>query len=383
MNYLLLFLLSISFWSLIYIYADISYGLKHIEKLKLHDASLKVSPLVSVVLVAKNEAQKIEQSILSLLKQSYTKLEVIVVNDRSTDQTASILQAICQQHNNVKTIEIIQHEPNWLGKLYAMYQGAKIAKGEWILFSDGDVIYESTTINSAMHYVLNSNLDNLTLTPRMISKDILLDVSISAGTIAFYLDQKPWHAINPNTDYFAGVGAFNLLRRKDYFAIGGHQSFAACVLDDLKLGQELKRYGCRQKCLDGTEFIKLNWYTSSWDMVLGIEKNGFAFCRFSWLRLINRTLLGFVIYLLPLLVFFSPNKFIQLYGMVCILITMKLYYCYSKRRKTSRWQMLIYPYGIILGTIACWRSAIKILVNKGIYWRNSFYPIENLKKHPL
>jgi glycosyltransferase involved in cell wall biosynthesis len=351
--------------------------------MKLHDKALQISPLVSVILVAKNEAHRIEQSIVSLLNQNYKKLEIVVVNDRSTDQTGAILQTISQQHQNVKTIEIIQHEPNWLGKLYAMYQGAKIAKGEWLLFSDGDVIYEPATISSAMHYVLNSNLDNLTLTPRMISKDLLLDVSISAGTIAFYLDQKPWHAINPTSEYFAGVGAFNLLRRKDYFEIDGHQSFASCVLDDLKLGQQLKRNGCKQKCLDGTEFIRLNWYTSSWDMVLGIEKNGFAFCRFSWLRLISRTLLGFVIYLLPLLVLFSSNKFIQLGGLACILVTLKLYYCYSKRRKISYWQMLIYPYGIILGTIACWRSAIKIMVNKGIYWRNSFYPIENLKKYPL
>lgn len=372
---------------LIYIYFELSYGLKKIAVLKKTDEAPKILesevPLVSIVLVAKDEEKNIAKSLLSLVKQDYLNYEVIVVNDRSIDNTKNILKQYAFQHKLIHIIDIEKLPEGWLGKNHAMYVGAKNANGEWLLFADADVCFAENTLSLAMDYIQKNKIQNLTLMPKLQGQNFWLDMMISSGAIAFYLKQKPWRAKSVSKSYYAGVGAFNLLRKEDYWRFRGHASFPLCTLDDLKLAKNLKQLGIEQHCLEGRELVSVKWYDSVKSMVSGIEKNGFTYCDFKLLKLLKETLLGLWLYIWPLAGLFNHNVLVQLLCLCCILVTMQLYNFYTGFKKLSRWQILAYPFGVLMGLYACWQSAIKAIINKGIYWRNTFYPLEKLKKDLL
>lgn len=124
-------------------------------------------PLVSILVPARNEQQRVlEPCIRSILAQDYGNFEVIAVNDRSTDNTGTILKTLAMTDERLRVIEGEELPPGWLGKPYAMQQALKHARGEWILATDADMIFEAAALRTALDRVLESNEDALTLIPR-------------------------------------------------------------------------------------------------------------------------------------------------------------------------------------------------------------------------
>ena len=111
-------------------------------------------PKLSVIIPACNEEQSIEQTVKRLLNQDYPQLEVIVVDDRSTDNTGEILEKLKIQYPRLKVLTIHELPPNWLGKNHAVCQGVKEATGEWLLFTDADVMFSSGSLGKAANYTL-------------------------------------------------------------------------------------------------------------------------------------------------------------------------------------------------------------------------------------
>ncbi len=128
----------------------------------------KELPPISVIVSAKNEEEDIEKSVKSLLSIDYPEIELVVVNDRSTDRTGEILDSLSQQHSNLKPVHITSLPEGWIGKSHGLFQGSKMASKEWILFSDGDVIFENKALKLALKYAISKKLDHLVLIPFMI-----------------------------------------------------------------------------------------------------------------------------------------------------------------------------------------------------------------------
>jgi glycosyltransferase involved in cell wall biosynthesis len=237
-------------------------------------------PRVSVIMPACNEEKNIEQAVLALLGQAYGNLEILVVNDRSTDGTAQVLKGLQTAHPRLLVHEITELPPGWMGKSHALAQGATLASGEYLLFTDADVIMEPTTISRAIRHMLHDRLDHMSLFFKNHGGGWLLNCLILEMALGLLLAFRPWRVRLPGSREFIGIGAFNLVKKTAYEQVGGHASISMHPIDDLMLGKILKEQGFRQDCLLGNSFVAVPWYDTVKAMIAGLEKNTFSFVHY-------------------------------------------------------------------------------------------------------
>jgi glycosyltransferase involved in cell wall biosynthesis len=341
---------------------------------------LRPQPMVTVIVPACNEEENIERAVVSLLAQDYSNLEILVVNDRSIDGTAGVLKGLQVQYPQLAIHEITDLPEGWLGKSHALAQGAELANGEYLLFTDADVIMQPTTISRAIGLMVAERLDHLALTFENITSGWLLNCLILEIGLGLFCIFRPWAARNPQSSAFIGVGAFNLVKRSAYQAVGGHESIKMHPVDDLMLGKILKEHGFRQDCLLGRTFVAVPWYNTVGAMIDGLQKNVFSLVHY-------RVGLVFPMLFLHILMNITP-----VWGMIfsqgteralwVTALLMKLLYSFFGllRQRLPVWYLpgaVLTPY-IVLYIIL--RSVCEVLRNGGITWRGRHYPLNELKK---
>ena len=183
-----------------------------------------VEPTLSVVIPARNEEQKLKIALTSVLNQEYRNLEVIAVNDRSTDATGEILDKLAKTYPNLRVFHLSQLPSGWLGKNYALFFGAEQATGEFLLFSDADIVMNKTALKRAVFYLQNQNFDHLVVGPQIAKTNAITNAMLVTFAINFMLFFKPWKAKNPGSKRFVGGGAFSLMKRQVYQQIGSMQA---------------------------------------------------------------------------------------------------------------------------------------------------------------
>src|SRR6266850_2473571 len=143
---------------------DFATGYRRLRFLKDVMPARAVPPM-SIIAAARNEARGIEAAVISLLRLDYPALEIIIVNDRSTDETGAILERLARQHSRLTIKNISELPEGWLGKNHALYAGAAVASGTLLLFTDADVVFEPTTLRRAITLMEQDELDHLTAIP--------------------------------------------------------------------------------------------------------------------------------------------------------------------------------------------------------------------------
>jgi len=203
------------------------------------------SQRVSIIIAARNEERNVEEALRSILRQDDANLEVIAVDDRSTDRTGAILDRLAGADPRLRIVHLKELPPGWLGKNYALDRGAEQASGDLLLFTDADVVMQPSTVSRAVGYSLEHQIDHLAIAPDIKMPGVLLKLFAGAFAIFFSLYARPWKASDPRSKRYVGIGAFNLVRKDVYRAVGGHQAIAMRPDDDLKLGKLVKRNGYR------------------------------------------------------------------------------------------------------------------------------------------
>lgn len=231
-------------------------------------------PFVSIVIAARDEAANIRAALDSVLRLQYEPYELIVVDDRSADGTGEILHRM--RDPRLRVVHVTELPPGWLGKNHALHQGAAAARGELLLFSDADVVWEPTVLSRAVGYMNAQGLDHLTLAPDVIAPTIPLAIAVTFFAYAFFAFSQPWKASDPKSKRHIGVGAFNLVRADVYRRAGGHQRIALRPDDDLKLGKILKMAGARQQFGTARGLLAVEWYRTVGEFVRGLQKNTFS-----------------------------------------------------------------------------------------------------------
>src|SRR3954454_16467803 len=159
---------------------DIQIGKRRISRLH---AMAKVDPAnaprVSVIIPACNEEENIQDALESVLTQDYPNLQVITVNDRSSDQTGAILDRMAASHPMLKIVTITVLPSNWLGKNNALHTGASNSAGEWLLFADADVVMDQSAIARAVRYAIDHDVDHLAIAPRAVVGGFLAKVFLA------------------------------------------------------------------------------------------------------------------------------------------------------------------------------------------------------------
>lgn len=336
-------------------------------------------PSVAIIIAVKDEEREVEQALSSVCRLDYTNYSIVVINDRSADRTSEILQRIAQKNASISIITIKDLPPGWLGKNHALYQGYLASSEEWLLFTDADIIYKTTALKKAISYALHHHIDHLTALPEITSPSSLFKSVMNTFAMMLEIRLRPWSACDPSSNASIGVGAFNLVKRSAYEKAGTHIPISLRPDDDLQLGDLIKKSGCRQDVVYGEEEISLAWYNSLSEFVKGLMKNTFSVANYHLPTAIAMAIMTFVIFVVPI-----PVLLIQglrgLFMATGILLSQILLMQYKKGIHGKWWHALMIPFAGLIMIFIILKSAFKTLKQGGIYWRDSFYPLEELKK---
>jgi glycosyltransferase involved in cell wall biosynthesis len=339
------------------------------------------SPQLSIVVAARNEERNIEAALRSLLAQEAIDYEVIMVEDRSTDSTPAIVDRLALDQPRLRVIHLTELADGWLGKNRALHEGAKLARGEFILFTDADVIFERSVIARAVAFAKREGIDHLCAGPRVVSPTVPLGIFVNAFIFFFFIYSRPWHARNRRSKAHVGIGAFNLVRSDAYRAVGGHEKVKLRPDDDVMLGKILKQNGSQQEIVDARGDVEVEWYSSLPEAIDGLMKNAFSGLRYSVLRLMAASVFLFGMNVLPFLaIFFTRGTTQLLFGATAFLLVCMLAGI-AVRSRSPWWYALGFPAAAMLFLYVCWKSALLTLRQGGIYWRGTFYPLAELRRN--
>jgi glycosyltransferase involved in cell wall biosynthesis len=256
------------------------HRLPSLEHLSADGASVAWSPMrCSVIVAARDEEARIEQTVRRLLAQRGVELELIVVDDRSADRTGEILEQLAKEDSRLRVVRVDTVPKGWLGKCHACHLGASAAKGEWLLFTDADCWSKPDVLIRAVRVAELERADHVTLTPGRTTSDL----GVRATALLFHLScVNLISGVNRDRPKsHLGLGAFNLVRATAYRQCGGYEALRLTVLDDVKLGLLLQRAGKRTRAFLGADDLEAHWGTSLWDVIPLMEKNYFAALDFS------------------------------------------------------------------------------------------------------
>jgi glycosyltransferase involved in cell wall biosynthesis len=337
------------------------------------------TPTVSVIIPACNEGEHIGTTLSTLLAQDYPSLELVVINDRSTDRTGEVIEQFAVLHPQVKTLHVETLPGGWLGKNHALQLGASQASGEYFLFTDGDIRFEKTTIARGVCWMKAQQLDHLTLLFRNTTPGGLLNAVIVEAMTGLLLVLQPWKVSDPRSKYFIGIGAFNLVRRDAYLAVGGHARNPMHPIDDIILGKIIKQAGFRQGCLRGERFVSVNWYADLGEMVEGLMKNVFAFYNYNiFFSLAGAAvIIGFSI--LPFWGMFVLNGPAQILCVAAVCCRWCAFVMNARGMLVSLGCSLfafLAPYILLYISL---KATVVTLKDKGIWWRGTHYPLQVLR----
>ncbi|MEJ2290140.1 MAG: glycosyltransferase family 2 protein [Deinococcales bacterium] len=339
-------------------------------------------PALSVVIPARDEAPALETTLESLLRQELPGLEVVVVDDRSHDATRAIAERVAGRDERVRVLGIDALPAGWLGKTHALQRGADAANGDWLLFADADVRFAPGALRRALVYALSRELDHLVVLPRLEARGALLRSFVAAFGLLFSVYTRPWRARDPRSRAAIGIGAFGLVRRHAYRAVGGHTAIRLRPDDDLSLGRLLKHGGCRQEAVFGADDVAVEWYPDLGAALRGLNKNAFAGMGYSTLRvaavvvaLLLTNVLPFV--LLPFVG--GPVRWVN----ALVVATVAFVYAFdAPRLRHGAWLFVLHPVGTTLLAYAAAASAAKALRRGQIEWRGTRYSLDELRQRP-
>lgn len=235
------------------------------------------SPMVSILIPARNEENSIRECVVSLVVQDYPNIEIIVLDDHSKDNTGNILRELAKTSSKLKIVEGKELPPGWLGKNWACYQLGELAKGSILLFTDADTRYEPNAVQEAVWTMISQRLDYLSALPHQIVKTFgekLLVPSLywyTQSFISLFLSY-----LLPIPGLSASIGQFMLIRRDTYREIGGHEAIRDNVADDLALVRQVKTHKRRWRLFDGTNLVYCRMYRNFSQVFQGFSKNFFS-----------------------------------------------------------------------------------------------------------
>jgi glycosyltransferase involved in cell wall biosynthesis len=330
----------------------------------------------SIVIAARNEEARIEQTIRRLLAQRGVVVEIIVVDDRSSDGTNEILMGLAKEDARVRVKRVDVLPEGWLGKCHACHVGAGAATGDWILFTDADCWLKPDVIGRALDVAQSQGAEHLT----MVSGIAAGNLSLRASHLLFVISLANWvSGVNRDRPKsHLGIGAFNLVRAEAYRQCGGYKALRLTVVDDVKLGLLLRRAGKRTRAFLAGDDVECHWGTTAWGMVKIMEKNYFAAVDYRWGLVLAGSL--FVIAVLCVLAWGLVSGTVPGLAAALSPLSLILPAAILARRLGWSWVCALYvPFMFPLFLYAVLNSTFVTLRQGGIRWRDTFYPLKTLR----
>jgi glycosyltransferase involved in cell wall biosynthesis len=337
-------------------------------------------PSISMIFAARDEEGKLPAALATLAELDYPGLEIIAADDRSKDATGRILEDFAAGHPCFRAVRVTELPGGWLGKPHALQKAYEASTGEWLLFTDADVRFKPDALRRAVALAKQRNLDHLTLIGDVEMHGFWETTLITFFGLAFHLSTDAYRVSNPNSRAYVGVGAFQLLRRGTYEAIGTHRRLAMEVVDDMKLGKLVKQSGFRSCVGIAQDFVSVRWHAGVRNVIRGVTKNFFAAfgynLAFAAVALFGMLLLNVV----PFVAIFAAHGWIRIFALIAVLAALCMHAGVDVVNRVSSLYALTHPLGAVLFCYMIVRSVAVTLWQGGVTWRGTFYPLKELKR---
>jgi glycosyltransferase involved in cell wall biosynthesis len=365
-------------------------------------------PWLTIVVPARNEEAEIEAALRSLLQLKYAQYQIVAVNDRSTDQTGAIMERLAagpEAQGKLRVIHVRDLPSGWLGKVHAMWLGSQIngsqingsqistthrnaaqanaeqqTSSDWLLFTDADCVFHPDSLRRALHYASKTSTDHLVLFPTAHMKTLGERMMIGFPQVMSSFAMRPWKVRDPKARDHIGVGAFNLIRRSAYDAIGTYEALRLEVVDDLKLGETIKKAGLRQDVVFGRDLVSLRWAVGAAGVVANLEKNLFAFLQFRISLVLAVCALTFFLCVCPFLGILLAHGWTKAAFAAAVALIALVYTLSGRLMGTSPLLFLTCPIAALVFEFAALQSAFLALRDGAITWRGTKYSLAELKK---
>ena len=344
------------------------------------------SPLVSVIIPARNEMENISTCLTSIIRQNYNELEIIVIDDGSKDGTYRAVEDMQKNNAKLKLIKNGNLPEGWIGKNYAIHLGMKEAGGEWLLFLDADTELYPDAISKVLGFSLSNNINMVSFSPEQVLRGFW-ESAVQPVIYEFLSYRYNYNWINsPNADAAAANGQFILIQRSVYEDAGGHETIRDKILEDVSLAENVKKKGFKIYFSYGREIVRCRMYKSLREIVQGWTKNLFTLLGYDFktlfkivLHLIFFSLLPFILFLYSLLLTFIEPGFTSGLFLIATLCLVSLIVVTKLRRfdelKYPNASAFFYPIGIGVSTILFLLSAYRGKISREIEWKGRKYSV--------
>ncbi|MCP3738580.1 glycosyltransferase [Rossellomorea sp. BNER] len=317
----------------------------------------------------------------SQVSQSYQNIEWILVNDRSTDRTGKIMDAIQETDSRIKVLHIDSLPSGWLGKNHALYLGAKEANGQLLLFTDGDIHFHEEVIARAVTALKTEKVSHVTVTPTLKAEAFWLKAFVGFFLFGFSYYKRPWKANDSRSSIGIGIGAFNLITRDAYEQIGTHKRIKNRPDDDLQIGTLIKKHRLEQRIITGLSYLSVEWYQSLKSALIGLEKNTFAGLHYR-LTMVFVSVTGvFLSQVYPFLTLFSEDMLIFILSVLNVLLIAFNFVAVTRKMTAfSPYFLFILPFTALLFIYSIIRATLLTFIRGGVIWRGTKYSLQDLRK---
>jgi glycosyltransferase involved in cell wall biosynthesis len=235
------------------------------------------APSVCLCIPVRDEARELPAALDSWVAQDYPNLRILVVDDGSTDGSTELLAArAAASPDRLRVLRNDQLPPGWLGKNHALDLASRQPEAlaaEWLLFADGDVQASPDLLRRAVAFALHQPTDILALVPAVDAAGAGERLILPMAACAFLLVVPPHQVPNPRHPAFCGVGAFTLVRRRAYDAVGGHAGAPLEAIDDMMLARRVKAASFINRVARGGPDLHLRMYHGLVELVRAMRKN--------------------------------------------------------------------------------------------------------------
>ncbi len=347
----------------------------------------KDAPLISICIPARNEENNIRRCIEAALGQDYPNIEVIILDDRSTDATLTQLKEMASRDSRLIPISGSDLPEGWAGKPHALYQASAVARGEWLCFLDADTFLAPQAISSCYVKALETEADLFTIMTEQILGSFWEKVVMPLVMTALSVGFSPRKINDPSRRDAVANGQFILIKRSIYDLIGGHEKVKDQIVEDKAISEQVKWNGHRLIVADGMRVVRTRMYTSLPTMWEGWTKNiylglrghtamlllgafGASLALIAALFLPIWPLLGLAWYFnngswMSIAVFFE-SLFVWGYLIYVRAVI-------AKKMNISAWYSLTTPLGAGVFAAMMLTSAWKVLSGQGVTWRGRTY----------
>jgi len=336
-------------------------------------------PPISLIVPARDEEQTLGPAVRSRLAEGYLALEVVLVDDRSTDGTGAVVDAIAAEDPRVRAVHLTSLPPGWLGKLHALREGLRLATGEWLLFSDADVHLAPGSLRRAVAFAEAHGVDHLSILPQLVPVSWLVDAALASFSRTGLVLGRVWLVSDPRSTVGGSVGAFGLFRRSALERSPGIEHLRLEVADDLALGQMLKASGSRSALVNGRGLVLLAYHRSLAEMARSSEKAAALFDYRLWPALCwtaSLTALELGPFLAGLLAPIPLARGLGLLGATLLLGSTAWMCRFAGQRLLPAF---LSPLGVLVNAALLLRAAVLGKVRGGLLWRSTLYRPEELR----